>query len=196
MVKNQTYIQNLEIDKVPWGKISTAYGRATKFPKYFDTLWNMTDMAMVKTALYEVSSSIEHQSTLWHSTPFAIIFLTRIFEHAMSERNTNEIATYIIEQLLDFFCVIAQCFHDVDKIEHPEPLPDFSDMLKEEYLWSEEYDEEEDETWYEEFEEYPDDLFYSFYYYSYQTLLLCKPILEQLENPSFYEAVKELQELL
>ena len=40
---------------------------------------------------------------------------------------------------------ILQCFHDGDEMEHAEPLPLFSDLLKEGNLWSEEYDEEEDE---------------------------------------------------
>lgn len=64
-------------------------------------------------------------------------------------------------------------------MEHADELPLFSSILKEEYLWSGEYDEEEDEMQYEE-EVFPDDLFYSFYYYFYQALLSFKPII--LEN--------------
>ena len=64
-------------------------------------------------------------------------------------------------------------------MEHASPLPCFSDLLKEEYLWSEEYDEEEDEMRYEEDEVFPADLFYSFYYYSWQAVLACRDILEQ-----------------
>ena len=80
---------------------------------------------------------------------------------------------------LDFFDCILQCFHDGDKMEHASPLPCFSDLLKEEYLWSEEYDEEEDEMRYEEDEVFPDDLFYSFYYYSWQAVLAYRDVLEQ-----------------
>ena len=50
-------------------------------------------------------------------------------------------------------------------------------MLNEEYLWSEEYDE--DVLRYEEEEVFPDDLFFSFYYYSLQVLLLGKPLLDE-----------------
>ena len=64
-------------------------------------------------------------------------------------------------------------------MEHADPLPLFSNLLREEYLWSEEYDEEEDEMRYEEDEVFPDDLFYSFYYYSWQAVLACRDILEQ-----------------
>lgn len=112
MDKNRLFMQNLMTDEVPWHRITTAYGRATKFPEYFKSLYDM------------------------------------------------------------------------------------SDMLKEEYLWSEEYDEDEDEMRYREDEVFPDDLFYSFYYYSYQALLSCKPLLQQLENTDLDKEARKLQELL
>ena len=67
----------------------------------------------------------------------------------------------------------------VEEMEHAKELPQFSDMLREEYLWSQDYDEEEDEIRYEEDEVFPDDLFYSFYYYSNQVLELCKTVLDE-----------------
>ena len=87
------------------------------------------------------------------------------------ESGQNPVARFLAGELLDFFSCILQCFHDGDEMEHAEALPLFSDLLKEEYLWSEEYDEEEDEMRYEEDEVFPDDLFYSFYYYSWQAVL-------------------------
>ena len=64
-------------------------------------------------------------------------------------------------------------------------------MLNEEYLWSEEYDEDEDMIRYEEDEVFPDDLFFSFYYYSLQVLLLGRPLLDKNN-----EQEAELLELL
>ena len=52
-------------------------------------------------------------------------------------------------------------------------------LLNEEYLWSEEYDEDEDVLRYEEEDVFPDDLFFSFYYYSLQVLLLAIPLLDK-----------------
>lgn len=196
MDKNRLFMQNLMADEVPWHRITTAYGRATKFPEYFKSLYDMSDMTAVRTALTEITVNIEHQSTLWHSTPFTILLLTRIFEKAVSKRKENEIAYLITEQLLDFFGMVAECFRDINELENPDPLPLFSDMLKEEYLWSEEYDEDEDEMRYGEEEVFPDDLFYSFYYYSYQALLSCKPLLQQLENTDLDKEARKLQELL
>ena len=67
-------------------------------------------------------------------------------------------------------------------LEHVDPLSNFEDMLNEEYLWSEEYDEDEDVLRYEEEEVFPDDLFFSFYYYSLQVLLLCSHCQTKITN--------------
>jgi len=51
-----------------------------------------------------------------------------------------------------------------------------------EYEESEDYDEDEDMIRYEEDEVFPDDLYFSFYYYSLQVLLLCKPLLDKTKE--------------
>ena len=68
-------------------------------------------------------------------------------------------------------------------------------MLKEEYLWSEEYDEEEDEMRYEEDEVFPDDLFYSFYYDSWQAVKAYQDVLEQVPA-EFAKPATEVLKLL
>ena len=196
MTKNQTYIQNLQLEEVPWHRLTTAYGRASDFPEYFHTIWNMSNSAAVKKALVEILYNIEHQSSLWHSTPFAMIFLVHIFEHAIPEIGKNTCADYIIEELLDFFECIADNCQEIEEMEHEVPLPAFADMLQEEYLWSEIYDEEEDDKRYEEGDLYPDDVFYSFWYYSYETLLFCKPLLKKLEDTPFHAKAAELEKML
>ena len=88
-------------------------------------------------------------------------------------------ARYLSEALVDLFIVIAECIRDGLMLEHADQLPNFEDMLNEEYLWSEEYDEDEDILRYEEEDVVPDDLFFSFYYYSLQVLLLAIPLLDK-----------------
>ena len=173
------YIENVKVSDIPWHRLTTTYGRATDFPTELDVLWNMESIDAVDAAGEALAMNIEHQSTLWHATPFAMIFLLRIFKKALEERAHNEVAQYLAEQLVDLFTVIAECIRDGLMLEHAEPLPNFEDMLNEEYLWSEEYDEDEDVLRYEEEEVFPDDLFFSFYYYSLQVLLLCKPLLNK-----------------
>lgn len=177
-VATQTYIETVQVSDIPWHRLTTTYGRATDFPAELDVLWNMESMDAVDAAGEALELNIEHQSTLWHATPFAMIFLLRIFKKALEERTQNEVAHYLAEQLVDLFTVIAECIRDGLVLEHADPLPHFVDMLNEEYLWSEEYDEDEDVLRYEEEDVFPDDLFFSFYYYSLQILLLAIPLLD------------------
>ena len=188
--RNQNYIRTVKLEEIPWHRITTTYGRATLFPHYFEMLEEMKDADGIETALNEIAINIEHQSTLWHATPFSIIFLARIFVKAVAERNTNENARYLIDELSEGFDMIAECFCDADELEHADPLPFFEDMLKEEYLWSEVYDEEEDELRYEEEDVFPDDLFYSFYYYSFEVLKIYWKEFETLQGTEFEERVK------
>ena len=187
----QRYIETAQISDIPWHRLTTSYGRATDFPKELDVLWKMESIDAVDAAGEEIALNIEHQSTLWHSTPFALIFLLRTFKKAVEEQRHNEVARYLAEALVELFIVIAESIRDGLVLEHADPLPNFVDMLDEEYLWSEEYDEDEDMIRYEEDEVFPDDLFFSFYYYSLQVLLLGKPLLDKNN-----EQEAELLELL
>lgn len=173
------YIETVKVSDIPWHRLTTTYGRATDFPTHLEVLWDMKDVDAIDVAGEELAQNIEHQSTLWHATPFALIFLLRIFKKAVEEEGHNEVATYLVEELAELFLIIAECIRDGLMLEHADQLPNFEDMLNEEYLWSEEYDEDEDILRYEEEEVFPDDLFFSFYYYSLQVLLLCKPLLDK-----------------
>ena len=173
------YIETVQVSDIPWHRLTTTYGRATDFPAELDVLWNMESMEAVDAAGEALELNIEHQSTLWHATPFAMIFLLRIFKKAQEESAQNKVAHYLAEQLVELFTVIVECIRDGLLLEHADPLPCFEDMLNEEYLWSEEYDEDEDVLRYEEEDVFPDDLFFSFYYYSLQVLLLGKPLLNK-----------------
>lgn len=177
----QTYIETVKVSDIPWHRLTTTYGRATAFPAHLEVLWDMKDVDAIDAAGEELAQNIEHQSTLWHATPFALIFLLRIFKKAVEEQGHNEVAKYLVDELTELFIIIAECIRDGLMLEHVDQLSNFEDMLNEEYLWPEEYDEDEDEDVlrYEEEEVFPDDLFFSFYYYSLQVLLLCKPLLDK-----------------
>jgi len=190
--ENLQYIENVKVRDIPWHRLTTAYKRATDFDKYFEVLFKMKSKEDVKEAGNEIAVNIEHQDTLWQATPFACIFLYRIFKKALEDRDKNPVADYLVPELSELFGYIAEAVNIVEDMEHPDPLPHFKDMLSEEYLWSEVYDEEEDEMRWDEGNVFPDDLFYSFYYYSKQVLLLLKPLLEQLDD----EWSKKLYELI
>ena len=174
----QTYIETVKVSDIPWHRLTTSYGRATDFPAHLEVLWDMKDVDAIDAAGEELAQNIEHQSTLWHSTRFALIFLLRTFKKAVEEQRHNEVARYLAEALVELFIVIVESIRDGLVLEHADPLPNFVDMLNEEYLWSEEYDEDEDVLRFEEDDVFPDDLFFSFYYYSLQILLLAIPLLD------------------
>ena len=172
------YIETVKVSDIPWHRLTTTYGRATDFPAHLEVLWDMKNVGAIDVAGEELAQNIEHQSTLWHATPFALIFLLRIFKKAVEEQGHNEVAKYLVKELAELFIIIAECIRDGLMLEHADPLPNFEDMLNEEYLWSEEYDEDEDVLRFEEDDVFPDDLFFSFYYYSLQILLLAIPLLD------------------
>ena len=192
MTDNNSFIQTVKIDEIPWHRLTTAYGRATDFSEYLMILSEIKDIKAMEEAGELLAINISHQSTLWHSTPFALIFLVRIFKDALIKRQSNSIADYLVKELLELFVEVAEAVNYGNMLEHAEPLTHFSDLLKEEYLWSEIYDEDADELRYEDDNVFPDDLFYSFYYYSGEVLLTCKPLLSDLE----YEDAGVLYELL
>ena len=87
--ENRTYITHLKAADIPWHRLTTAYGRGTDFPEHFAVLEQMRDLASVKESLYELTTNMEHQSTLWHATPFGMVFLSRILEKALAESGQN-----------------------------------------------------------------------------------------------------------
>ena len=190
--ENLQYIENVKVRDIPWHRLTTAYKRATDFDKYFDVLFKMKSKEDVKEAGNEIAVNIEHQDTLWQATPFACIFLYRIFKKALEDRDKNPVAAYLVPELAELFGYIVEAVNIVEDMEHPDPLPHFKDMLSEEYLWSEVYDEEEDEMRWDEGDVFPDDLYYSFYYYSKQVLILLKPLLKETDD----EWSKKLYELI
>ena len=186
------YIENVKVQDIPWHRLTTTYKRATDFPKFFEILSDMNDKDAIEMAGEEIAMDIEHQSTLWQATPFACIFLYRIFKKALEDRDKNPVADYLVSELSELFIYIAEAVNIVENMEHPDPLVNFKDMLSKEYLWSEVYDEEEDEMRWEEEDVFPDDLYYSFYYYSKQVLILLKPLLKETDD----EWSKKLYEII
>ena len=72
--ENRAYITQLKVTDVPWHRLTTAYGRGTDFSAHLTVLEQMRDLASVKKSLYELTTNMEHQSTLWHAPPSAWCF--------------------------------------------------------------------------------------------------------------------------
>lgn len=195
MDHNQEYIRNLTIEDVPWHRLDTAYARATHFPAAFQILNAMEDKDAVSSAIWEIRS-IEHQSTLFYAAPFAMIFLTRIFQKAVEQYDKNEIANYLVSKLLACFHDIAFACKYAENYTHEKPLANFSDMLDEKYLCPVLSDEQLRDPYFEEAYEYPDVLFYSFYFYSYKILLEVKESIVKIKDESLSDGIEQLLMLL
>lgn len=171
--ENQSYIQGLSMDDVPWNRLSTPYTRSTNLPGYLATLEQMGSSEAIERSLRGIIPNIEHQGTLWSCTPFGMVFLSRILGKALAQSHENEVAKFLAEQLLFFFECMIQICNGMKTMDHSNPLPRFSDMLEERYLLPADVEEDEDDV-----DDVPGALFYSFYYYTVQTIKFYRPVFE------------------
>ncbi len=63
-----------EIDSIPWGDLSHAYGSAEDIPEQLKTLWSGEEELIEKT-LYSFFGNIYHQGTIYSATSYAVPFL-------------------------------------------------------------------------------------------------------------------------
>ena len=157
--QNLEYIANLKVKDVPWDRLSCSYGTAELFAKIFKSLSQALksskfDENELGELLDEIVAQCECQETFWHATPFALIFLVRIYKSALDEK--GEAAKFISRKLEEFFKLILEICEKVEQMEHAKPLAKMVDMLETKYLEIVDQDELS----------YDDRLFYSFYYYS------------------------------
>ena len=100
----------------------------------------------------------EYQETFWHATPFALVFLVRIYKSALDEK--GEVAKFISRKLELFFKFMLEICEKIEQMDHAKPLAKMEQMLEPKYLETIDQDELS----------YDDRLFYSFYYYSSMVL--------------------------
>ena len=161
--QNLEYIANLKLKDVPWDRLSCSYGTAELFAKILKSLSQALksskfDKKELNELLDEIVAQCEYQETFWHATPFALVFLVRIYKSALGEK--GEAAKFISRKLEVFFKFMLEICEKVEQMEHAKPLAKMADMLEPKYLEIIEQDELN----------YDDRLFYSFYYYSSMVL--------------------------
>ena len=161
--QNLTYIANLKIKDVPWDRLSCSYGTAELFAQILNTLTKAVKKAKfdekeLSELLDEIFGECEYQETFWHATPFALVFLVRIYKNALGEK--GEAAKFISRKLELFFKFMLEICEKLEKLEHAKPLTKMEQMLEPKYLDIVDQDELN----------YDDRLFYSFYYYSNMVL--------------------------
>ena len=161
--QNLTYIANLKIKEVPWDRLSCSYGTAELFAQILNTLTKAVKKAKfdekeLSELLDDIFGECEYQETFWHATPFALVFLVRIYKSALGEK--GEAAKFISRKLEEFFKLMLEICEKVEQLEHAKALAKMEQMLEPKYLEIVDQDELS----------YDDRLFYSFYYYSSMVL--------------------------
>lgn len=187
------FIDQLTLEGVPWHRLTTPYGRGDELPKLLKDLSSLKNRESVESSVRKISHLIEHQGTLWHVTPFATVFLVRIFRSALADASTNPVAHQVVDHIGELFAVLLESVRDAQKLEHADPLPKFVDLLTEDSLWPD--DEEDDELRWEEEEVFSDSMFYSFWFYTKEVLTNALNGLEEVPQ-EFTESISSLKGLL
>ena len=187
------FIDQLTLEGVPWHRLTTPYGRGDELPKLLKDLSSLKNRESVESSVRKISHLIEHQGTLWHVTPFATVFLARIFRSALADASTNPVAHQVVDHIGELFAVLLESVRDAQKLEHADPLPKFVDLLTEDSLWPD--DEEDDELRWEEEEVFSDSMFYSFWFYTKEVLTNALNGLEEVPQ-EFTEPISSLKGLL
>ena len=187
------FIDQLTLEGVPWHRLTTPYGRGDELPKLLKDLSSLKNRESVESSVRKISHLIEHQGTLWHVTPFATVFLARIFRSALADASTNPVAHQAVDHIGELFAVLLESVRDAQKLEHADPLPKFVDLLAEDSLWPD--DEEDDELRWEEEEVFSDSMFYSFWFYTKEVLTNALNGLEEVPQ-EFTESISSLKGLL
>ena len=187
------FIDQLTLEGVPWHRLTTPYGRGDELPKLLKDLSSLKNRESVESSVRKISHLIEHQGTLWHVTPFATVFLARIFRSALADASTNPVAHQVVDHIGELVAVLLESVRDAQKLEHADPLPKFVDLLTEDSLWPD--DEEDDELRWEEEEVFSDSMFYSFWFYTKEVLTNALNGLEEVPQ-EFTESISSLKGLL
>ena len=187
------FIDQLTLEGVPWHRLTTPYGRGDELPTLLKDLSSLKNRESVESSVRKISHLIEHQGTLWHVTPFATVFLARIFRSALADASTNPVAHQVVDHIGELFAVLLKSVRDAQKLEHADPLPKFVDLLTEDSLWPD--DEEDDELRWEEEEVFSDSMFYSFWFYTKEVLTNALNGLEEVPQ-EFTESISSLKGLL
>ena len=187
------FIEQLTLEEVPWHRLTTPYGRGDELAKLLNDLSFLRSQEAVESLVRKISYLIEHQGTLWHVTPFATVFLARIFKCALVDATINPVASQAVNHIGALFAVLLESIHDAQALEHADPLPKFADLLAEAVLWPD--DEEDDELRWEEEEVFSDSMFYSFWFYTQEVLIDTFNGLDEVPL-EFAESIATLKELL
>lgn len=188
--KTLEYIRNVKVEEIDWSKLFGSYSCGIKIGEDIKNN-NLLDLKVLK----NIENEIEHQSTLWTITPFAMIFLIRQLEKDYGDK--KEEYCYILEiykliaETLKFTKDKALEENSFDKLEVYEEMKDiFKTNLN-----LEDFEDEEEyiEVFFEE--EMTDIRYNSVYYYTDLIVKDGKKILEGISSKKNNYADKQIEVL-
>ncbi|WP_429844397.1 hypothetical protein [Brevibacillus sp. FIR094] len=161
-------------NNIPWQRLTTAYGRGTDIPR------------LIETRQYEeLANLIEHQSTLWQTTPWALLILLQ----ELAKQKPEQVSSLEIQ----LYLAVASAIN-VDEMDSQNAVETMNELLDEKYLWPE--DEEDDELSWEEEEPqgYEQEAFFSYFSFSYSLLKDSIPVFTAIMegNDELAPAIQEL----
>ena len=188
--KTLEYIRNVKVEEIDWSKLFGSYSCGIKIGEDIKNN-NLLDLKVLK----NIENEIEHQSTLWTITPFAMIFLIRQLEKDYGDK--KEEYCYILEiyklivETLNFTKDEALNENSFDNLEVYE---DMRDIFKTN-LNLEDFEDEEEyiEVFFEE--EMTDIRYNSVYYYTDLIVKDGKKILEEISSKENNYVDKQIEVL-
>ena len=189
--KTLEYIRNVKAEEIDWSKLFGSYSCGIKIGEDIKNN-NLLDLKILK----NIENEIEHQSTLWTITPFAMIFLIRQLEEDYGDK--KEEYCYILEiyklivETLNFTKDEALNENSFDNLEVYE---DMRDIFKTN-LNLEDFEDEEEyiEVFFEE--EMSDIRYNSVYYYTDLIVKDGKKILEEISSKKNNYEDKKIESLI
>ena len=184
------YIRNVKVEEIDWSKLFGSYSCGIKIGEDIKNN-NLLDLKVLK----NIESEIEHQSTLWTITPFAMIFLIRQLEKDYGDK--KEEYCYILE----IYKLIVETLNftkdealDENSFDNLEVYEDMRDIFKTN-LNLEDFEDEEEyiEVFFEE--EMTDIRYNSVYYYTDLIVKDGKKILEEISSKENNYVDKQIEVL-
>ena len=184
------YIRNVKVEEIDWSKLFGSYSCGIKIGEDIKNN-NLLDLKVLK----NIESEIEHQSTLWTITPFAMIFLIRQLEKDYGDK--KEEYCYILE----IYKLIVETLNftkdealDENSFDNLEVYKEMKDIFKTN-LNLEDFEDEEEyiEVFFEE--EMTDIRYNSVYYYTDLIVKDGKKILEEISSKENNYVDKQIEVL-
>ena len=188
--KTFEYIRNVKVEEIDWSKLFGSYSCGIKIGEDIKNN-NLLDLKVLK----NIENEIEHQSTLWTITPFAMIFLIRQLEKDYGDK--KEEYCYILE----IYKLIVETLNftkdealDENSFDNLEVYEDMRDIFKTN-LNLEDFEDEEEyiEVFFEE--EMTDIRYNSVYYYTDLIVKDGKKILEKISSKKNNYEDKKIESL-